>query len=83
MEVTASGNVGIGTTNPQSTLQVQSGYIQVPWVTTAPPAADCDQDSEVGRMRVSGGSGQLGYLYICIKDSSNTIKWRQVQHTTP
>jgi hypothetical protein len=57
----ASGNVGIGTATPQSTLQV-NGYIQLSTVTGAPPAADCDAVAELGRMKVD----PVGFnLYIC------------------
>src|SRR5262249_22713093 len=51
-----SVNVGIGTTMPQSTLQL-------PDQTAAPPAADCDAASEAGRAVIvtSGGIN----LYVC------------------
>ncbi|HEX8336436.1 MAG TPA: S8 family serine peptidase, partial [Pyrinomonadaceae bacterium] len=56
-----SGNVGIGTANPQSALQV-NGYIQLSTVTAAPPAADCDAAAEMGRMKVD----PTGFkLYVC------------------
>jgi hypothetical protein len=59
--VQRNGNVGIGTTNPQSRLEVD-GYIQLDTVTGAPPAADCNEASEEGRMKFDPGSD---LLYIC------------------
>lgn len=38
--IRASGGVGIGTTSPQSALQV-NGYTQLDLTSGAPPAADC------------------------------------------
>ncbi len=55
------GNVGVGTTSPQSALQVE-GYLQMDTLTTAPPAADCDEMSERGRMKVDVANN---VLYIC------------------
>lgn len=62
---TASQRVGIGTTNPQSTLDVK-GYLQINTNNGRPAAADCDSDSERGRMILdySGNAGQHK-LWIC------------------
>lgn len=53
--------LGIGTTDPQSALQVE-GYIQLDTLAAAPPAADCDEASERGRMKVDIVND---LLYIC------------------
>ncbi|MBL6991175.1 MAG: hypothetical protein ISR65_15430 [Bacteriovoracaceae bacterium] len=60
--VANGGNIGIGTTVPQSNLQV-SGYIQLDLTSGAPPAADCDEASERGRMQVDNVNS---VLYICV-----------------
>jgi hypothetical protein len=55
------GKVGVGTTTPQSVLQIE-GYVQLDTLTSAPPAADCDEASERGRMMVDIAND---LLYIC------------------
>ncbi len=55
------GNVGIGTTNPQSTLQV-NGYVQLALTSGAPPSSDCDSASARGRMKIDNVAG---LIYIC------------------
>jgi len=57
----SSGNVGIGTTAPQSTLQV-NGYLQLALTSGAPPAVDCDNATEYGRMKVDATGNKL---YVC------------------
>jgi hypothetical protein len=61
MRIDNTGRVGIGTTTPQSTLQV-NGYVQLALTSGAPPAADCDAEAEYGRMKVDATGNKL---YIC------------------
>jgi hypothetical protein len=56
-----SGRVGVGTDSPHSALQVE-GYLQLDTLTAAPPAADCDEAAEYGRMKVDVTNS---LLYIC------------------
>jgi hypothetical protein len=60
-----TGNVGIGTTSPQSTLHVPDGkYAQFEdFNAEAPPAADCDADAERGRQSIDTTNFRL---YICM-----------------
>ena len=59
-----SGNVGIGTTAPQSALHVPDGkYAQFQDNNAgAPPSLDCDNDAERGRMSIDTTNNRL---YIC------------------
>ena len=59
-----NGSVGVGVSSPVSKLQVGGNYIQLPYRTTAPPASDCDEDREAGRMVVRAASTTPN-LYIC------------------
>ena len=60
-ETLLRGNVGIGMTAPQSSLQV-NGYIQLALTSGAPPAADCDNATKYGRMKVDATGNKL---YVC------------------
>lgn len=62
IRVDSSGSLGIGTTAPQSALQVK-GYAQLDTVSGAPPSTDCDAAPERGRMKVDPASGAL---YVCM-----------------
>lgn len=59
-----SGNVGIGTTSPQSALHIPDGkYLQAEDNNAgAPPSADCDSDAERGRISLDTTNFRL---YIC------------------
>ncbi|HEV7375418.1 MAG TPA: hypothetical protein VGN95_11915 [Pyrinomonadaceae bacterium] len=61
LSINNSGSVGIGTTTPQSALQV-SGYVQLDLTSGAPPAVDCDAVAEYGRMKVDATGNKL---YVC------------------
>ena len=56
------GNVGIGIVNPQSALQV-SGYTQLDLTAGSPPAIDCNEASEAGRMKVDPDTDTL---WVCM-----------------
>lgn len=64
MIVNSDGNVGVGTTIPQSRLQVANGYIQVPFTGGGPAGTDCDNNTEGGRMTVSS-NGSQSFLWVC------------------
>jgi hypothetical protein len=57
----SGGNVGVGTSAPQSQLQV-NGYIQLALTAGAPPAVDCNNTAQYGRMKVDATGNKL---YVC------------------
>lgn len=59
-----SGNVGVGTSGPQSLLTIATGgYFQFAKTSTGAPAdADCDSDSERGRLTIDTTNNRL---YVC------------------
>ena len=65
-----TGNVGIGTANPQSTLQVEGnpGYLQIDSINVvsppSPPGADCSISAHIGRMILTYDSTS-SYLCVC------------------
>ena len=65
MRILPNGNVGVGTTAPNSLLEVDgSGYLQFSHaVSGRPPATDCDSDEERGRLSIDTLNRRL---YICM-----------------
>jgi hypothetical protein len=79
MRISSDGNVGIGTNNPRSALHVAGNYIQFPTTGSVPPAADCNEFAEIGRviLQTSTGSG-TPVLWVCDDTSPGipiTIQW--------
>lgn len=67
LHIRANGNVGIGKSDPSTALDVVgdatvSGYTKLALTAGAPPATDCDEASERGRMKVDNAAG---LLYAC------------------
>lgn len=64
-----AGNVGFGTSTPTSTVQIGTpkdgtrSYLQLDVVTSAPAAADCDSEDEIGRMIMASTTARL--IYSC------------------
>ncbi len=77
MRITSAGNVGIGTTGPQSLLHVGTGgYFQTEKTFAgAPTAADCDAAAELGRQTIDTTNGRF---YIC----SGTGGWKYTNVAT-
>jgi hypothetical protein len=62
MTIENDGDIGIGTHNPNSKLEVSGGYLELDTHDGTPPGTDCDAPDEVGRMMVDS---RRPYLYIC------------------
>jgi hypothetical protein len=67
ISISSNNNVGIGTSDPQSRLHINSTtsniYIQLPVNSTALASADCDAEAERGRMIVDGNNVRLHVCY--------------------
>lgn len=62
IDIAANGDVGIGTASPKSKLQINEGYLQLATSSGTPPATDCDEATEIGRMIVDEANTNL---YVC------------------
>ena len=75
MRITTSGNVGIGTDTPNSTLQV-NWYLQITTMSYSPlSASDCDQVEEVGRMRIWSSNSSTHKICFCPQDLWQGYSW--------
>lgn len=74
MRIDQNGNIGIGTSSPQSALQVV-GYVQLDLTDgSPPPAEDCDDPSEYGRMMVDQINEDV---YVCVVSGWKTLKGKK------
>jgi len=69
MRITTDGKVGIGTTTPNSKLEVTNGYIELDTSSGTPPSGDCDASNEIGRMIVDSSNNNL---YVCTNNGWQT-----------
>lgn len=58
------GNVGFGTSTPNSKLQIIDGYFQLDVSSGVPSTEDCDGTDEIGRMKVDNTTSSSN-LYVC------------------
>jgi hypothetical protein len=74
--LTGGGTIGSVTLSLAATPVTQdaAGYARLPVVTGAPPAADCDEASEAGRMKFDTASAVL--------DVCDGTSWRTLQTTS-
>jgi len=64
------GDVGIGTTSPNSRLEITNGYFELDVSSGIPPTEDCDDIDEIGRMKVDDSSNSL---YVCTSNGWKTV----------
>jgi hypothetical protein len=69
MQINASGNVGIGTTDPVEKLDVNGA---IKFGTTA---SACDASHRGVMKYVPGGAGASDKLYMCMKDDDDVYDW--------
>jgi len=67
-----NGNVGIGTSSPNSKLEVTNGYFELDTSSGVPPVEDCDATDEIGRMKIDDTNRNV---YVCANSQTGTF-WR-------
>ena len=76
MRIDHNGNVGIGTTAPQSALQVE-GYVQLDLTGgSLPPDEDCNEPEEYGRMVIDEINEDI---YICVVSGWKTLQGKKAK----
>lgn len=64
--IDVDGNVGIGTSTPQSTFQVVGNYIQIPTISGASPTSTaCNAAAQAGRMVIRTDGAASTTLWVC------------------
>ena len=74
MRINASGNVGIGTTTPNTTLNLYGGGLGVNPGATGKPT--CAVDRRGTYWHTFGGAGVQDNVEVCAKDSGDAYAWR-------
>jgi hypothetical protein len=95
MALKSTGNVGIGNTNPASTLQIGSpltsttNYLQIDTLaadTAGPPAAyECGGSTQTGRMVLSSRYTATAdnMIWVCLQTAASTYAWWKTALTAP
>lgn len=70
--IKGDGSVGIGTTTPSQSLEINGGVR----INTATPKPTCDADARGTQWFTQGTAGVKDTLEVCAKDAANNYAWR-------